>query len=73
MSGHLRDLNMTIAFSIDKLSLGSELAVQVFVCTGSSKISFMVMWSAILIPSEVILLNHSNSSSVLYLAVNGPE
>jgi hypothetical protein len=31
MRGHLRDLNIMIAFSIDKLSLGNDEAVQVLV------------------------------------------
>jgi hypothetical protein len=43
MSGHLLDLNMIIAFSIDKLSLGSVAAVHILVLTGSSSSYFIEM------------------------------
>jgi hypothetical protein len=48
--GHLLEPNMMIAFSIDKLSLGREAAVHIFVVTGSSRRAFIEIPSLSLSP-----------------------
>jgi hypothetical protein len=72
MSGHLLEPNMIIPFSIDRSSLGRELAAHIFVVTGSSKRSFIEMFSLKVILRAWIPVLHSSSSYCLKTAVNGP-
>ena len=70
--GHLLDLNMMIAFSIERLSLGSVAAVQTFVLTGSSRRFFMVMPSQKSIFKATIFSLQMLSMSCLNCAVKAP-
>ena len=72
MSGHLRDLNIMIPFSIDRLSLGREAAVHILVLTGSSSKDFIVMLSEQSMCNLLIPSLHWASSSYLKLAVKAP-
>jgi len=72
MRGHLLDLNMIIPFSIERLSLGRPATVHILIITSSPNTFLIDTWLVCLIPSLLMWLLHSSSSSSLYWAVKGP-
>lgn len=62
MSGHLREPNMMMPFSIDKLSLGRPATAHDLIVTSSPSTFFIVTPFVILTPSFLIELRHRVSS-----------